>query len=55
MAISIDPICKMKVEETNCKITSEYKGKKYFFCAPGCKKAFDKNPEKYVETETPRG
>jgi len=42
MAISIDPICKMKVEETNCKITSEHNGKKYYFCAPGCKKAFDK-------------
>jgi YHS domain-containing protein len=55
MAISIDPICKMKVEETNCKITSEHNGKKYYFCAPGCKKAFDKNPEKYVEKETPRG
>ena len=48
MAISIDPICKMKVDESTCKITSEYKGKKYYFCAPGCKKVFDKNPEKYV-------
>jgi YHS domain-containing protein len=48
MAIAIDPICKMKVEESTCKITSEYKGKKYYFCAPGCKKAFDKDPEKYL-------
>jgi YHS domain-containing protein len=46
MAISIDPICKMKVDESKCKIISEYKGKKYYFCAPGCKKAFDQNPEK---------
>ena len=48
MAIAIDPICKMKVEESTCKITSEYKGKKYYFCAPGCKKAFDKDPDKYL-------
>jgi YHS domain-containing protein len=48
MATSIDPICKMKVDESTCKITSEYKGKKYYFCAPGCKKAFDKAPEKYL-------
>jgi YHS domain-containing protein len=27
---------------------SEYKGQKYYFCAPGCKKAFDKEPEKYL-------
>ena len=51
MAISIDPICKMKVEESTCKIISEYKGKKYYFCALGCKKAFDKNPEKYVSSD----
>ena len=48
MAAAIDPICKMKVDKSTCKITSEYKGKKYYFCAPGCKKAFDKDPEKYV-------
>lgn len=48
MATSIDPVCKMQVDESKCKITSEYKGKKYFFCAPGCKKSFDANPEKYL-------
>jgi YHS domain-containing protein len=49
MAISIVPICKMKVEESTCKITSEYKGKKYYFCATGCKKAFDKNLSYYPD------
>jgi len=51
MATSIDPVCKMQVDESKSKITSEYKGKKYYFCAPGCKRAFDQNPEKYL-TET---
>ena len=46
--MAIDPICKMDVEEGTTKFTSEYKGKKYYFCATGCKKEFDKNPEKYV-------
>ncbi len=27
---------------------SVYKGKAYYFCCPGCKPEFDKNPEKYV-------
>lgn len=45
---AIDPVCKMQVDERTCKITSEYKGKKYYFCAPGCKKAFDANPKKYL-------
>jgi YHS domain-containing protein len=48
MATSIDPVCKMQVDESQCKITSEYKGKKYYFCAPGCKRAFHRNPEKYL-------
>ena len=43
-----DPVCGMRVEEENAAATSEYKGKTYYFCAPGCKVAFDKNPEKYL-------
>ena len=48
MATAIDPVCKMKVDEAKPAATSEYQGKKYYFCAVGCKKAFDKNPEKYL-------
>ncbi len=48
MAIAIDPVCKMEVEERRAAATSVYKGKKYYFCAAGCKKAFDKDPEKYL-------
>ena len=48
MAIAIDPVCKMKVDESKPAATSEYKGKKYYFCAVGCKKSFDKNPDKYL-------
>ena len=28
---------------------SEYKGKHYVFCCPGCKPMFDENPEKYIK------
>jgi YHS domain-containing protein len=38
----------MEVQETKAAATSEYKGKKYYFCAVGCKKAFDQSPEKYL-------
>lgn len=27
---------------------SEYKGKHYYFCCPGCKTQFDKNPDKFT-------
>jgi YHS domain-containing protein len=46
--MAIDPICKMPVDEKTAEFVSEYKGKKYYFCAPGCKKVFDADPEKYL-------
>ena len=46
--MAIDPVCKMTVDEKTAKFKSEYKGKTYYFCALGCKKTFEKNPEKYV-------
>ncbi len=49
--MAVDPVCKMNVDEKTAKFTSEYKGKKYYFCAPGCKKAFDEKPEKYLGGE----
>ncbi len=48
-AMAIDPVCKMTVEEKTAAAVSEYKGKKYYFCAVGCKKAFDQDPEKYLK------
>lgn len=47
--MAIDPVCKMEVDEKTAQFKSEYKGKNYYFCAPGCKKAFNENPEKYLK------
>ena len=49
--MAVDPVCKMQVEESKAAATSEYKGKKYYFCAVGCKKTFERNPEKYIAKE----
>jgi YHS domain-containing protein len=49
--MAIDPVCKMEVDKSKPAAISEYKGKKYYFCAVGCKKAFDRNPEKYLAQE----
>ena len=49
--LAIDPICKMEVDEEKAKYISIHNGKKYYFCAPGCKKTFDKNPDKYANVE----
>ena len=44
-----DLVCGMEVDENEAAATSTYGGKTYYFCAPGCKKQFDENLEKYVK------
>jgi YHS domain-containing protein len=46
-----DPVCGMDVDEQTAAATGEYQGKTYYFCAPGCKKAFDEEPERYVDRQ----
>lgn len=46
--MATDPVCGMEVDEKAAKWVSEYKGTKYFFCSPGCKASFDRDPEKYL-------
>ena len=49
MATAIDPICQMDVDTDKPPGgQSEHEGTTYYFCAPGCKVAFDKEPEKYL-------
>ncbi len=47
--MAIDPVCKMDVKPEDAPAKADYKGKTYYFCAPGCKVAFEKDPEKYLE------
>jgi len=51
MAKVKDLVCDMWVDPETAAAESEYKGKKYHFCAKGCKVAFDKDPDKYVQKE----
>ncbi len=47
----IDPVCGMQVDPQTAAGSSEYMGKTYYFCSPGCKKDFDKEPESYIHSE----
>lgn len=44
----LDPVCLMDVDPATAKWKSEYDGRTFAFCAPGCKKTFDRNPQEYV-------
>ena len=41
-----DLVCGMDVDEKTAKFKANYKRVTYYFCAPGCKKVFEENPEK---------
>ncbi len=43
-----DPVCGMDVDPKTAAWKSDYQGTTYYFCAPGCKKSFDKEPQKYL-------
>jgi YHS domain-containing protein len=45
--IAKDPVCGMKVDETNT-ITVVHGGKTYYFCSAACKATFDRSPAKYT-------
>lgn len=46
-----DPVCGMEVDPAKAAAKVEYKGKTYYFCAAACKKAFEKDPERYLKGE----
>jgi len=48
MSQEIDPVCGMTVEPESAAAKREYGGKAYYFCNPGCAKAFDRQPEAFV-------
>ena len=43
-----DPVCGMEVDEATARHTTQYQGQTYYFCAPGCKKAFEADPQQYL-------
>lgn len=51
--MAIDPICKMSVDPKTAPAKAEYEGQTYYFCAPGCKVAFEKDPERYLKETAP--
>ncbi|MCZ7528380.1 MAG: YHS domain-containing protein [Acidimicrobiia bacterium] len=43
-----DVVCGMMVDPETAPAKAVYKGQKYYFCAEGCKVAFERDPEKYL-------
>ena len=49
---AIDPVCHMEVDmEQPPGGMWEYEGQPYYFCGPGCNRAFQKEPKAYLSGE----
>lgn len=44
-----DPVCGMEVAPGKAAIITNINGQTYYFCADACRKAFEKNPQKFLE------
>lgn len=50
--MAVDPVCEMVINENEAEKEGnvvELEGKKYYFCATGCKDRFTEDPEKYKD------
>lgn len=45
---AIDPVCEMVVDVASARWTFEHEGSTYYFCAPGCQKAFSNDPAAFL-------
>ena len=44
----VDPVCYMKVNKKSKNLTFTYKFRTYYFCAENCRRAFETDPENYL-------
>jgi len=48
----LDLVCGMTVDAVPANRPFEYEGTTYYFCAPGCRKAFEKDPDSFINQVT---
>ena len=48
MAIQIDPVCGMQVDDATALLSLEHDGTTYWFCGKGCLLEFKDDPETYL-------
>lgn len=52
---ALDPVCGMTVDVATARFRSEYEGGMVYFCAAGCKRAFDADPSAFPLDAHPAG
>lgn len=47
--MATDPVCGTTVDPRTARQSTSYEGQTYYFCGPGCRKAFEAEPRKYLD------
>lgn len=45
---AIDPVCGMTVNVATAEFTADWDGRTYYFCCDGCRRRFEREPERYI-------
>lgn len=53
LGTAIDLVCGMTVSADSTSRPFEFEGETYYFCCPGCRVAFEKDPASYIIQEAP--
>jgi Cu+-exporting ATPase len=48
--MGLDPVCKMEVNPASAAAQSEHEGQTFYFCSEACKRKFDADPTRYLDT-----
>jgi Cu+-exporting ATPase len=48
--MGLDPVCKMEVNPASAAAQSEWGGQTFYFCSTECKRKFDAEPERYLDS-----
>lgn len=51
VAAALDPVCGMTVPADASSRPYEYEGVTYYFCCPGCRRSFERDPSAYLSAE----
>lgn len=50
LTLALDPVCGMAVEIASARYRSNVSDRSFYFCGPGCKRAFDQDPARFAGT-----
>lgn len=49
LAETIDPVCGMRIDPEHAAARLRYSDHEIYFCAQGCKEAFEADPDRYLK------